>query len=174
MAERTLEERVTTLEENKDEWNATLRVRVKGFSKLEERCVDLSRTSKEYWRLKSELLELLLFTLQPMLAGMFKDGGDVKVHREFSECFGQADFFLGIFPVGGRFGERKALDIRFRPGLNAWRTNALVKFVLSPALKKSEGGVEMWVPLSAPEQARRQKRRAQSTDAAPNSRRRTR
>lgn len=163
MANRTVEERLTELEADRGEWRAALRVRVKGFSKLEDRAVELSKSTREYWRLKAELLDLLLFSLQPLLGLMFADGSMQKIRKELSECFGQADALLGVFPVGGKFGEHKALDIRFKPGLTGWRTNSLVKYVLTPELKKRDaGGVEMWVLLSQPEMARRYKRRAES------------
>ena len=53
-AAETIEQRLTHLEDFKDEWNSTLRVRVLGFKKLTERAHWLASNSKEFWRLKSE------------------------------------------------------------------------------------------------------------------------
>lgn len=153
MAEaKSMEARVSSLEESRDEWNSSLRVRCKGFTHLAARCKELQGTTREFWRVKCELFELFTHTFAPILVSLFPNGADAKVKGELNEVFGQSEAFLGIFPVGGRWGEEKAIDIRFKPGLIALRANTLVKNFLTPEMKKAGAGeVELWVPLSAPE-----------------------
>lgn len=76
--------------------------------------------------MKPELFELAMYTLQPLLGVMFTEDGSAKVAKELSECLSYPDSILGIFPVGGKWGEESAINLRFRPGIAAWRANALI------------------------------------------------
>ena len=81
------------------------------------------------------------------------------------------DGLIGIFPVGGKFSTADTVDLRFHPGINAFRANFLVKHVLTPLLKKipEPRSLEIWVPLSSAE-AQKRKRKREASTAAPKSR----
>ena len=69
---------------------------------------------------------------------------------------------IGIFPVGGgKFSTADTVDIRFDPGMNAFRANFLVKHVLTTLLKKipEPRSLEIWVPLSFAEAQKRKRGR---------------
>ena len=64
---KSMEDRIAVLEERTDEWQSTLRVRIQGADKLSARGLELAKGSKEFWKLKSETVDLLLEALDPLL-----------------------------------------------------------------------------------------------------------
>ena len=153
-AAESLESQVKTLNERQQGWDQVLRFRVSGFEKLSNRCHEISRGSREFWRLKHEVGDLMLHSLGPDLFGP----NDAKIKGELAECL-QEPWLLGVFPVGGRWPDEKSIEIRMRPSLAAFRLQALVKGHLSPKLKQREDlTMKCWIPLTHVELQRKAKR----------------
>ena len=158
-----MEDRLKSLENDRDEWKSCCKVRVQGCEGLTKRLHHLHSTSKEFWRIKTELVDLLHPALNPIVES-FPVENRTRIRTEIQDVFGNSDALLGVFPVGAPWTQEKALDIRFKPSLLSLRANHLVKFVLGPKLREKESDFKLWVPLSAPEMERKQKRRERNGD----------
>ena len=160
MESKNVEERLKVLEERTDEWHATLRVRIVGATALSERGVELASGTREYWKLKVETAELLLIDLDPLMPVLFPETSQRNsIRQEFKECLAHPDFVYGVFPIAGKWGSEKSLDLRMRAGLYGLRFHALIKTVLGPKLKQLGGQFQMWVPLSQTEMGKRDRKR---------------
>lgn len=156
-ATESLESQMKTLSERQQSWDQVLRFRVSGFEKLSNRCHEISRGSREFWRLKHEVGDLMLHSLGPYMQDLFGPN-DAKIKGELAECL-QEPWLLGVFPVGGRWPDEKSIDIRMRPSLAAFRMHALVKSHLSPKLKQREDLImKCWIPLTQAEMQRKAKK----------------
>ena len=141
--------------------------RVKNCRALSARGVALDTGSREFWRLKHEVLDLLLTDLGPLLPKHFRPDLEKQILCELKETVGKPDLLLGIFPVGSKWGQEKSVDIRFKPSLAALRVHNLLKTTVLPALKSmtsDDNAFGLWVPLSQPEMTRKQKRKANTED----------
>lgn len=103
----SVESRLSSLENSRDEWNPTPRVRCKGFTRLTDRCRELRSAPREFWKIKRELLELVMISLGPVLSFVFPGGADVKVKGELTKVLGQAVALLGVFPVEEAHGAKR-------------------------------------------------------------------
>ena len=160
--EGRMEARLAQLEDKVAEWDATLRVRVKGCQPLLEEAREIEGGSKEFWRLKEKVGDILLRALTEELTKCPQASNAVPDtwRTELTQVF-RAEFLVGVFSVGGKFSSSELVDIRFRPGLQGLRANFLVKDCLTRILKEiPQASFGMWVPLSAPETKRRRKRAA--------------
>ena len=118
MDSKNVEERLKVLEERTDEWHATLRVRIVGATALPELGVELASGTREYWKLKVETAELLLIDIEPLMPMLFPEVSQCNsIHQEFKECLAHPDFVYGVFPISGKWGSEKSLDLRMRAGL---------------------------------------------------------
>ena len=106
MAEKSVEDRLKSLENDRDEWKSCCRV-------------------------KTELVDLLHPALNSIVDS-FPVENRTRIRAEIQDVFGNPDALLGVFPVGAPWTQEKALDIRFRLSLLSLRANHLVKFVLGP------------------------------------------
>ena len=68
-AAESLESQVKTLNERQQGWDQVLRFRVSGFEKLSNRCHEISRGSREFWRLKHEVGDHYVALLRTVYAG---------------------------------------------------------------------------------------------------------
>ena len=158
---QTMEHRLEKLEDSVSDWQAALRIRIEGCDSVAKRARELNNTSKEFWRMKAEVADLLLKDLATCLIQCFPlEVERGRVQSELTESF-PADAVVGVFPQGAPWGSEKSIDIRFRPGLRALRANHLVKHVLAPKIKIhcKDSSCKIWVPLSSAEMSKRNKRR---------------
>ena len=169
---KSVEERLTALEIFKEEVSKTTKVRFVGADKLSKRGLELHTSSREFWRLKLEVCDLLLESLDPLLLTLFpEESKRTAVRNEFKECLclSHVEYINGIFPAGGEWGKERAIDLRMRYGCVSCRFDHLVRTVLSPALKAAPGPVrfQMWVPLTQHEMKKRQERREKTRERSP-------
>ena len=155
---KSVEDRLKVLEERTDEWHATLRVRIVGATALSERCEELAKGTHECWKLKVETAELLLIDLEPLMPVLFPDV------QQRNECLAHQEYVYGVFPIAGKWGSEKSLDLRMKAGLYGLRLHALVKTVLGPKLKQQGGQFQMWIPLSQTEMGKRDRKRKERED----------
>ena len=169
MAGPSTADRLEKLEDRVSEWDATLRIRVKGCKDLLAEGLELEKGTREFWKLKDRTGPLLQAAVGDALKGL--PPGDIPEHlmSELGQAFHPAGL-VGVFPVGGRFDGADVVDIRYRPGLAGFRANFLIATVLSPLLKRvaEPRPLEVWVPLSSAEVKRRDRKRDRS--GAPKSR----
>ena len=119
---KSMEDRIAALEERTDEWQSALRVRIQGADKLSARGLELAQGSKEFWKLKSEVVDLLLDTLDPLLPTLLPDSAKrLSVRNELREVLSLPEYIYGVFPIGGKWGSEKSLDVRMKAGLAALR-----------------------------------------------------
>ena len=86
-------------------------------------------------------------------------GCQTQIRSELRGILTSEEELIGVFPVGGDWGQNTAVDIRFRPSLIAMRLSDLVRSTLRPFLSNLNGPVKCWVPLSQGEMSRRRKRK---------------
>ncbi|CAE7314066.1 unnamed protein product [Symbiodinium sp. CCMP2592] len=160
MAGPAVAERLERVEDRLGEWEATLRVRVKGATKVLEEGKTLETTSREFWRLKEQVGTLLQEATEDVLKGLDPTTVPPELIGGLGQVFNKENL-VGVFPLGGKFSATDTVDIRFHPGLGGLRANFLIKNVLSPLLKKvpEPRPLEVWVPLSMAESKRRQRKR---------------
>lgn len=161
MADKTIEDRVSALEANKDDWGTPLKLRFSGCEKLEARGKELAQGSKEFWKLKSELFELLWPDLEPHILKAFGNESE-KIRAELYEVLSYPSFFVGVFPTGGPWGSCKSVDVKFRPCLLGLRAHDMIARLVSPKLKEINAGVSVWVPMSPTDMKKREARRNQN------------
>ena len=158
---QTLENRVAKLEEFQSDMMACYRIRLSGCPTLEKRCLEFFNGDRKFWVLKDKLLTLVLKDLEGPLQAVFPDTSKLaSVLGELKEVLGTPPALQGVFPVGGKWGEHVALDVKWKPGLIGLRATDLVKMVIGPQLREASTETKVWVPLSSGEMARRRKRKA--------------
>ena len=108
--------RIEKLEDFKSEQEALTRVRVKGVPALLKGAKALESGSKDFWRLKARVGELVWNQLEPLLATQVKGDTLEGAKRKFLVCTAP-DGLVGVFPVGGSWANPPAVDIRSKPGL---------------------------------------------------------
>ena len=159
----TVEQRLTQLEEFKNDVNTVTRVRLENTPKVLELCVEASE-SRDFWQLKQKLAEALLLDLDPLLPTLFQEPRLTQIHGELVETL-KPEWIVGVFAVATReFKDAKVLDVRLRFGLRAIRLHDLVKTELGPKLKNAPGPCPLlWIPMTPKEMERqRAKRRGRS------------
>ena len=158
---QTLENRVAKLEEFQSDMMACYRIRLSGCPTLEKRCLEFFNGDRKFWVLKDKLLTLVLKDLEGPLQAVFPDTSKLaSVLGELKEVLGTPPALQGVFPVGGKWGEHVALDVKWKPGLIGLRATDLVKMVIGPQLREASTETKVWVSLSSGEMARRRKRKA--------------
>lgn len=157
-AKESMDKVVARIDERQQAWDATLRFRINGFEAVSKRCHALASSSKpEYWRLKQEIGELLLQDLDTWLPELF-GAESHKIRAELVESLKEEDL-LGIFPMGKKFPDENAIDVRFQPSLGALRCHNLLKKHLIPKLKTREDcPLRVWVPMTQADMAKRNRR----------------
>eukprot|EP00435_Cladocopium_sp_Y103_P050363 s395_g15.t1 len=152
METKSVEDRLTALEERTDEWNSTLRVRIVGATALAKRGSELADGTREFWKLKTETVELLLIDMP----NLFPDPTQRNTIRlELKESLSHLEFVFGVFPIAGRWGSEKSIDLKMRAGLPAMRSHALVKTILGTKLKQFGGQFQLWIPFSQTDMKRK-------------------
>lgn len=153
------------------EWEAVCRVRCKGVPAIQAEALRLMDTSKELWRLKEAVPEMIWTLISPVLAQSTPDPQDLaKLKGEFDGCM-RPENLQGIFPVGSPWSSAETVDLKFKPGLPALRFNHLLSTIIGPALKGSrtveeanaQNSIQLWVPLPSAVLKKR-KRRADADD----------
>ena len=137
-------------------------MRVKGCPALLAAAQELDKGTKEFWKLKEQVGDLVREDLEPLVAHNLTPDNVRAAKQEWKVCIA-AEGLVGVFPVGGSWGSPPAIDIRCKPGLHDLRLNYLLRTVLMKGVDTAHFG--LWVPLSAPE-ARRRKRKAGQEDSA--------
>ena len=96
-------ERIEKLEDFKSEQEALTRVRVKGVPALLGEAKVLESGSKEFWRLKARVGELVWNHLEPLLAKQLQGDTLESAKREFLVYLvcTALDGLVGVFLVGG-------------------------------------------------------------------------
>eukprot|EP00439_Symbiodinium_sp_Y106_P044735 s3602_g5.t1 len=129
-------------------------------------------TSRELWRLKEAVPEMIWTLISPVLAQSTPDPQDLaKLKGEFDGCM-RPENLQGIFPVGSPWSSAETVDLKFKPGLPALRFNHLLSTIIGPALKGSrtveeanaQNSIQLWVPLPS---AVLKKRKRRSTIIGP-------
>eukprot|EP00435_Cladocopium_sp_Y103_P011782 s395_g3.t1 len=168
MYSKTVEERLSVLEERTDEWQSTLRVKLVGAAALAEGGLELANGTREFWKLKQEACELILIDLDPIMPALFPDPTQRNsIRQELKEGLSHPEFVFfvfGIVPIAGRWGQEKSFDLKMRAGLPSMRLHARVKTVLTPKLKQMGGPFQLWVPLSQSDMKRKDKKRKDRED----------
>ena len=146
------------LEDFRSEYEALNRVRIKGFHELLEEAKLLQNGSKELWRLKAKLFDLLWQKLEPVMSQVQEGEQLAGAKSELAERL-QEDGLVGVFPVGGAWGGTSVVDVRTRPGLQALRLNFLVcaQSLHRHSKKLPQPEFGMWVPVSAAEMKKRKR-----------------
>ena len=109
---KSVEERLIALEIFKEEVSKTTKVRFVGADKLSKRGLELHTSSREFWRLKIEVCDLLLESLDPLLPSLFpEESKRTAVRNEFKECLSHVEYINGISPAGGDWGKERAIDL---------------------------------------------------------------
>ena len=89
------------------DWQAALRIRIEGCDSVAKRARELNNTSKEFWRMKAEVADLLLKDLATCLIQCFPlEVERGRVHSELTESFA-ADAVVGVCPQGAPLGFRE-------------------------------------------------------------------
>ena len=68
---QTMDNRVARLEERTRAWDSTLKVRLSGFTALSKCCHELAAGTRQFWKLKQEIADLMLIDLGPHLKELF-------------------------------------------------------------------------------------------------------
>ena len=120
---------------------------------------DLCKSKSGMWQVKEELYELVLHDLDAPLRRMEDIARQTQIRSELRGILTSVEEIIGVFPSGGEWGKRTAIDIRFRASLIALRFSDLGRSTLRPFLKQLNGPIKCWVPLSQGEMTKRRKRR---------------
>ena len=154
-----MEARISRIEDGLSEWTATTRTRWEGLTTLNQRMCDLYKNKGGMWHVKKELFDLVFNDLDHALGSMEDIARQTQIRSELRGILTSQKELIGVFPVGGDWGQNTAVDIRFRPSLIAMRLSDLVRSTLRPFLTQLNGPVKCWVPLSQGEMSRRRKRK---------------
>ena len=155
----SLEARVAKLEDGLSDWSATTRTRWEGMKASDERMQALVKTKTGLWQVKDELFNLVIIDLDPLLSHVPDPNQQMQLRAELREVLSAREDIVGVFPVGGEWGRRTGLDLRYKPSLASFRLCQAVRNVLGPLLRRLDGAtVKVWVPLSAGEMAKKRKR----------------
>ena len=158
----TVEQRLTQLEEFKNDVNTVTRVRLENTPKVLELCVEAAE-SRDFWQLKQKLAEALLLDLDPLLPTLFQEPRLTQIRGELVETL-KPEWIVGVFAVATReFKDAKVLDVRLRFGLQTIHLHDLVK--TGPTILKNAPGPcpLVWIPMTPKEMERqRAKRRGRS------------
>ena len=159
-----MDSRVERLELQFSEWQSVLRVRAQGLTSLQTRAADMD---KDLWKMKNQLGSLCWPDVERALGDSQPPERLATLKAEFVQVFDAEHDLIGVFPVGAQLHQAAVFDIRYRPSLNGFRANTLVKTHLGPALKATGSHVQFWVPLSSAENQKRRKRKASNPPDAP-------
>ena len=83
--------------------------------------------TREFWHLKGELMDLIYPELNELLEKVYTGEELVQIQGEVCTCLSYESAVLGVFPVGGTWGEQKMVDLRFKPGLLGLRFHQVIK-----------------------------------------------
>ena len=107
------DERLNKLEEFRSEQESTLRFRLEGFHALEAWCVKESKGAREFWRVKQQLVDLMW----PDLCLVYQEPDSTPLKQEAEQCLKVDTAVMGVFPLGGHWGEQKCVDYASTPAL---------------------------------------------------------
>ena len=95
--------RVEKLEDFKAEQDSLARVRVKGCPALLAAAQELDKGTKEFWKLKEQVGDLVWENLEPLVAHNLTPENVRAAKQEWKVCTA-AEGLVGVFPVGGSWG----------------------------------------------------------------------
>ena len=122
---QSMDNRVARLEERTRAWDSTLKVRLSGFTAVSKRCHELAAGTRQFWKLKQEIADLMLIDLGPHLKELFPVTAN-NIQNELVESL-KEEFLVGMFPTGAKWPNEKSIDIVMKPGLPSLRMNLLVR-----------------------------------------------
>jgi hypothetical protein len=161
---QTMDNRVARLEERTRAWDSTLKVRLSGFTALSKRCHDLAAGTRQFWKLKQEIADLILIDLGPHLKELFPVTAN-NIQNELVESL-KEEFLVAIFPTGAKWPNEKSIDIVMKPGLPSMRMNLLVRCHIQPKLRSREDlNLDLWVPMTQDEMERRSRRQQRGRES---------
>ena len=107
-----VQQRLEKLEDFRSEYEALNQVRIKGFHELIEEAKLLQAGSKEFWRLKAKLFDLLWKKLEPVMSQVLEREQLGGAKSELAQCL-QKNGLVGVLPVGrGGWGGTTTVDVR--------------------------------------------------------------
>eukprot|EP00439_Symbiodinium_sp_Y106_P009589 s3364_g1.t1 len=106
---------------------------------------ELYKNKGGMWNVKKELFDLVFNDLDHALGSMEDIARQTQIRSELRGILTSEEELIGVFPVGGDWGQNTAVDIRFRPSLIAMRLSDLVRLRVDfISFHRSTAGGQYW------------------------------
>ncbi|CAE6973016.1 unnamed protein product [Symbiodinium sp. CCMP2592] len=133
--------RLEFLEDRMGEWDSLTRIRVKGVPALVTQARELAQGSREFWRLKDTVGQLVWDVVGPILSPVVQEPALSAMRDEWLlGCHKEG--LQGIFPIAGKWQDTHMFDIRVRCGLQEKlrRKRNRARLTQGPPKGKGKGG----------------------------------